>query len=107
MSWVERAIEKSRIVSQSTGYLTEVQSFIIDSCLARRDLDTARQHIIDWNRQRDSKESDISKWTPGDHFYALDKKFSTLGEAIDYLRIKGFRFSGNIRERYAYRESGG
>lgn len=107
--WVLKAVEKNVILRRSTGYLTEVQSAIIDSCLARGDREKAEQLIQDWNNERDGKRptADISKWLPGDHYYALDKKFRTLGDAESYLQSRGYRFSGKIRERFEYRESGG
>jgi hypothetical protein len=108
--WVEHHLKKQQIVGKSNGPLSEVQSGIIDSCLAREDYKAARQFISDWNETR-AKESarvvDISKWIPGDHYYALSQKFSSLSEAESHVRKQGYIFSGVVRERFHYRESGG
>lgn len=103
---VELHIAKSRIVSESNAPLSEVQSYIIDSCLNRGDEAAAKVFINDWNQSRSRPIRDVSKWIPGEHFYALDKKFSSLDEAIGYLGENGFSF-GTLRERFQYRESGG
>lgn len=108
--WFERYMERQRIVDGSTDTLTEIQGMILTSCLARGDTDGAKRHIQDWNAKRARGKSagiDISKWTPGEHFYALDKKFLKLDDAISYLRERGKRFSGHVQERFAYRENGG
>lgn len=107
--WVERRIQMSRLLEDSTGPLTDVQYWILKTHLDNGDEAEAKKFIQDWNATRDRKtpEADISKWLPGAHFYALDRKFATLDEATGYLKERGFRFSGNVRERFAYRESGG
>lgn len=106
-SWVEKTLQMQRLMKDSTGPLTEVQGWIIKAHLDNGDEAGAKELIQDWNAQRDRKLADVSKWLPGDHYYALDKKFDTLDGATRYLESKGFKFSGCVRERFMYRESGG
>jgi hypothetical protein len=76
--------------------LTEVQRYIILSCLARGDETEAMELLIDWmpNRYRC-----IYKWIPGNHYYALNEKFNTLQEAKDHLRNFGYQFKCLIEQR--------
>lgn len=103
---VELWLRKSRILEDSVRPLTEVQGYIIDSCLARGDIEGAKRFIQDWNTTELRPKRDVSKWTPGIHYYALDKKFVSLELAIDHLKARGFEF-GELRERFQYRENGG
>jgi hypothetical protein len=48
------------------------------------------------------KRSSISKWVPGDHYYALGVKFDTYAEAKNYLASQGYECLGLI-EQYTYR----
>lgn len=110
MHWVEHYIKKTKILEVSTGPLTEVQGYIIDSCLAREDFEQARKNIQYWNEERarpTRSKLSVSKWTPGDHFYVLGEKFSSLERAIKHLESNGYEFDGNVRERFQYRENGG
>lgn len=110
MHLVERRLLKAKILEHSTGPLTEVQGYIIDSCIARGDLEQARKNIGYWNDERarvPRPKRGISKWIPGDHFYALGEKFRTLELAIEHLESEGFAFDGIVRERFQYRENGG
>lgn len=103
---VERWLQKSRILEASVRPLTEIQGYMIDSCLNRGDIEGAKRFIQDWNATKVKPKRDVSKWTPGDHYYALDQKFVTLEAAIEHLKAKGYEF-GELRERFQYRENGG
>lgn len=104
---IQRVVWKEYIVSLSRGPLTETQSYIIDSCLARMDLGKAEQLVRDWDVAAGRNEKrHVSRWVPGTHYYALEKKFGTLGEAIAHLVESGYRYAGT-RTRWEYRESGG
>lgn len=81
------------LAEKSAEHLTSMQSHILNSCLMRGDLNAAEQFVLDWNQTK-TKKMHVSKWFPGRHYYALDKKFNTLGEAIEYLRKNGYAYSG-------------
>lgn len=110
MHWAELSMLKRRLLEEEeSGPLSEVQGYIIDSCLNRGDRDKARQMIRDWNAQRlklSRPKLHVSKWVPGDHYYALSKKFNTLEAAIQHLEENGYQFDG-LRQRFQYRENGG
>lgn len=108
-AFVMRHLRRERLVEKSTGPLTEIQSMILDSCLARGDIEQAEKDIADWNTQRvaaSRRTEYVSKWVPGDHYYALDQKFDTLAKAKAHLKRRGYAYGG-LRERFQYRSSGG
>lgn len=103
---VELWMAKSKVLENSNGPLSEVQGYIIDSCLARGDFDKAHQLIKDWNSRSTRPVNYVSKWIPGNHFYALNAKFDAIEDAISHLEAAGYRYGG-LRERFQYRENGG
>jgi len=79
--------------------LTNVQEYIIDSCLMRLDRTKAEKLLRDWQQ---AKPVDwIYKWSPGTHYYALDDKFSTESEARNHLSSKGYECLG-VKVSYIY-----
>lgn len=104
--WVERVLLKSRIVSKSVRPLTMTEGYLIDSCLNRGDIEQAEKFIRDWNSTLAKPKRCISKWIPGNHYYALSEKFNSLEDAINHLKINGFEYDG-LQERFQYRENGG
>lgn len=90
---VEREIMKRTLLDEfGWPSLNEIQSYSIDSCLMRGDLRTARIYLNDFCGKKGTME--VWKWIPGDHYYALRVKFNTLKEAINYLHLQGYSYSG-------------
>lgn len=67
--------------------MTEIQHLTLRSALSRGDIKQAEQLLLDWKLQ---KQSWITKWVPGNHFYAQGKKFDHLQDAEAYLKNLGF-----------------
>jgi hypothetical protein len=80
---------------------------LIRSALNRHDEDAVRVFVNDWADMgiRGPKSAMVSRWVPGDHFYALDEKFESLYEAIQHLKNNGYKYSG-ITERHVYKHDG-
>lgn len=85
--------------------LTEIQQYIIQSCLARNDKESALQYIKDWKESYKLKGSFIYKWIPGSHYYCLDKKFNTIEEAKKHLEDNFILFYG-LQYKYIYNSQG-
>jgi hypothetical protein len=87
---------------------SEVQRYIIESCLTRYDEKEAEILIRDWNVPQTPKQRPkewIHKWQPGDHYHVLDMKFDTEREARDYLDKNGYDCLG-VDVRYVYTRQG-
>lgn len=92
---VWRKVLKLALVEKAKRPLTEVQSFLLDSALYRGDMARAKEMIADWATPMSGNPGAyISKWIPGIHFYALDKKFATLEEAREHLERNGYTYLG-------------
>lgn len=92
---VWREVLKRALVEKTPRPLTEVQSYILDSCLQRDDLATAKQFLTDWTTPAPEKPGAyVSKWVPGSHYYALDTKFATLEQAREHLERNGHTYLG-------------
>lgn len=76
--------------------LSEVQYLVVMSALLRGDRQTARQFLNDWGKL---PERPITRYIPGNHFYALGIRFNTYDEAKGHLLNEGFGCSG---VRYTY-----
>lgn len=102
----------SRVASELTGGLPydptsnrEVRYWLVYSALARGDTDAARGFVQDWSKYRARPSEFVSKFNPGDHYHAMDRKFDTLNEAIEYLRRIGRAYAG-LKEVHVYAKEG-
>lgn len=88
---------------------TEVQGYIIDSCLARFDEETAEELLNDWNKEKFVKKIKpgqyVHKFQPGSHYYALDEKFDTELAAREHLKRNGYECLG-LNVKYVYTRQG-
>lgn len=87
--------------------LTEVQGYIIDSCLARFDERTAEVLLNDWKAAKATRRPSeyVHKFQPGTHYYALDEKFDTEMAAREHLKRKGYDCLG-LNVKYVYTRQG-
>lgn len=78
---------------------------ILVSCMARgyHEWPAVAQFLRDWCAQDRRPSREVTKFVPGDHYYALDQKFNSLSSAIDHLQASGYRYSG-LREKHVYTE---
>jgi hypothetical protein len=60
--------------------------YLVDAALAEEDEPRAEMFVRDWGFSRGVQ---ISKYVPGTHFYALDRKFGSLSEARAFVRQQG------------------
>lgn len=88
---------------------TEVQGYIIDSCLARFDEATAERLIRDWTEEKFKVKAKptayVSKFQPGSHYYALDQKFDSEFAAREHLQRNGYECLG-LNVKYVYTRQG-
>lgn len=84
---------------------TEVQGYIIKSCLARYDEAQAEQLLRDWCGARKQPAAYIHKFQPGSHYHALDEKFDTESEARQHLEKNGYKCLG-VNVKYVYMRQG-
>lgn len=84
---------------------TEVQGYIIDSCLARYDEAQAEQLLRDWCGARKRPAEYIHRFQPGSHYHVLDEKFDTENEAREHLRKLGYDCLG-VNVKYVYTRQG-
>jgi hypothetical protein len=84
---------------------TQVQSYIIRSCLARYDEAGAEELLRDWCRMRVKPAEYVHKFQPGSHYYALDEKFATEFAAREHLRKNGYECLG-VNTKYVYARQG-
>lgn len=84
---------------------TEVQGYIIQSCLARYDEAGAEELLRDWCGMRVKPAEYVHKYRPGSHYYALDEKFDTEFQAREHLRKNGYKCLG-VNVKYVYQRQG-
>lgn len=84
---------------------TEVQGYIIQSCLARYDEAQAESLLHDWCGMRVKPAEYVHKFQPGSHYYALDEKFATEFAAREHLRKSGCECLG-VNVKYVYARQG-
>lgn len=84
---------------------TEIQGYIIQSCLARYDEAEAEELLRDWCGMRVKPAECIHKFQPGSHYYALDEKFVTEFAAREHLRKNGYECLG-VNMKYVYARQG-
>jgi hypothetical protein len=76
------------------GSLTEVEYYLIRSCLARDDEKAAISFLLDWGKYRvatdEERTCEICSFVPGTHFYVLGEKFNSEREAREYAKSKDF-----------------
>lgn len=77
----------------------DVRYWMLYSALARQDKRGARIYLQDWKAEDHKPKAHVSKFIPGEHFHVLDKKFSSLSIAQDYLSKRGYRYGG-LHETY-------
>ncbi len=78
----------------SDVYLSDVQSLMFRFAVQRGDEKYAEQLLVDWGFKKKVKQVYITKWIPGRHYYALDEKFNTYGDAISHLESEGYESLG-------------
>jgi hypothetical protein len=83
-----------------TRRLSEVQRHILSSyaCQDRKWRDGL---LKDWGLLDTDKEAFVTKYVPGTHYYALDKKFLTFIQASEYLKEHGYKCLGFQEYRVA------
>lgn len=84
---------------------TEVQGYIIKSCLARYDEAGAEELLRDWCGMRVRPAEYVHRFQPGSHYYALDEKFATELAAREHLRKNGYECLG-VNVKYVYQRQG-
>lgn len=88
---VEQEILFRAITGESRFHLDYVQEMRLRNTITMGTLAEAKQLLQDWGIQR---QAWITKWIPGDHFYAQGKKFDRFQDAEDYLKGLGFASLG-------------
>lgn len=83
------------------GSLTEVQFYSIRTVLMNGDENSAIRKLLDWGKLRvekpEAKEEkaektcEIAKFVPGEHYYCLGEKFSSLEEAKLHATKKNYK----------------
>lgn len=73
--------------------------YILLSCFSRRDRRGARQFLVDWTDEYAKPVCPISRFVPGDHYYALDTKFDTYEQASEHIKRSGGRVGTTIVHR--------
>ena len=63
------------------------------NALARDGIKRAEQFLVDWH-MKEQKTAWVTKWVPGDHFYAQGKKFDRYEDAMKHLLSLGFTVLG-------------
>lgn len=94
MDGIEKVLFKERLIQKAEYQLSEVQGYLLDSCIARGDIQAARHFVQDWTPETLRSPAYVSKWQPGTHYYALDSKFATLDEAMRHIERSGYRYAG-------------
>lgn len=80
------------------GGLDEVQRGIVRAHLGNDDEEGAMKMLLDWGRFREAPPEpkieptcEISKFSPGDHYYTLGEKFNSRAEAEAHAKAKGYK----------------
>lgn len=72
---------------------------MLRSAFARHDRRAVVRMVKDWTTPRGRRTASVTKWVPGDHFYALDEKFDSLEAARSHLRKNGYEYEGLTETR--------
>ena len=80
------------------GYFPEVIRMLVESALARNDVETAEMFVRDYQAKERMPMTQVSKFVPGSHFYVFDTKFDTLEEAQRHAKSRGYRVAANVLE---------
>lgn len=82
-----------RAASPATVHrFSEVQRYIFRNALVREGIQRAKQFIRDWKLVE--TQAWITKWVPGDHYYAEGEKFDHYSDAERHLKLRGFNVLG-------------
>lgn len=81
------------VAGDARDRFTEVQWYVFRNALARDGIEAAEQLLFDW-QMKAQKTAWVTKWVPGDHFYAQDKKFDRYEQAVAHLESLGFKVLG-------------
>jgi len=79
-----------------------VAQLCVESALARGDQKSAETLVVDNQPRCNVKQ--ISRFVPGRHYYALDRKFLTYDLAVTYLRDRGYTVHPEVFEYRILRE---
>lgn len=84
--------------------LTGVQRGMVESALHRGDTRTADIYMQDY-RLDSTKKAAITRFQPGQHYYALGTRFDTYESALAHLTNRGYTCLG-VRTTYVYARQG-
>jgi hypothetical protein len=77
----------------------ECRYWMLMSAFARQDERAVRRFLDDWVAMDRRPKAQVSKFIPGEHYYALSEKFDTFEEAKNHLSNRGYTYAG-LLEKY-------
>lgn len=81
------------VAGDAVNRFTEVQWLVFRNALKMDGIARAEQFLVDWGL-KEKKVAWITKWVPGDHYYAQGVKFDRYVDAERHLKGLGFSVLG-------------
>lgn len=94
--------EMLRLIRPNEKLDSEVMFWMLYSAANRHDRQACMTYLRDWDIGKRFRKK-VTKFRPGIHWHALDKKFSTYNAAVQYIKSCGYDVDG-VEEVYAPRD---
>lgn len=94
------AQELLQAIGLRNGLNHDVCYYMLRSAIVRQDIRNVSNYLQDWGGRY--RTCAITKFSPGKHWYALNERFNSHAEAVEYASSKGYKVSGVKEKRFPH-----